>query len=51
MHNSICRRDIVGEESDHVKQVSFSDLTYSLTMFMQAMTPMRSDVSCRSHGK
>ena len=34
MHNSMCRRDIVGEESDHVKQVLFSDFTYSFTMFM-----------------
>ena len=51
MHNSICRRDIVGEKSDHVMQVSFSDLTYSFTIFMQAMTPRKSDVSCKSHGK
>ena len=51
MHNSMCMRDIVGEESDHVKQVSFSDLTYSFTMFMHAMNPRGSDVSCKSHGK
>ena len=51
MHNSMCMRDIVGEGSDHVKKVSISDFSYSFTMFMQAMTPRRSDVSCKSHGK
>ena len=51
MHNSMCMRDIVGEEYDHVKQVSFSDFSHPFTMFMQAMTPRRSDVSCKSHGK
>ena len=51
MHNSMCMRAIVGEESDHVKQVSFSDFTYSFTMFMQAMNPRRIHVSCKSHGK
>ena len=51
MHNSLYRRDLVGEKSNHVMQVSFSDLSYSFTMFMQAMTPKRSVVSCKSHGK
>ena len=51
MHHSICMRSIVGEEYDHVKHVLFSYFTYYCTMFMQAMTPRRSDVSCKSHGK
>ena len=51
MHNSMCMRGIFGEEFDHVKQVSFSHFSYPFTMFMQAMTPRRSDVSCKSHGK
>ena len=51
MHNSMCMRDIVGEESDHVKKVSFYDFTYYFTMFMYAMAPRRSNVSCKSHGK
>ena len=34
MHNSMCMRGIVGEESDHVKKVSFSNFTYYFTMFM-----------------
>lgn len=51
MHNSMCRRNIVGEKSDHVMLVSFSDLTYYFTMFMQVVTPRRSDISFKSHGK
>ena len=34
MHNSMSRRSIVGEESNHVNHVLFSDCTYSYTMFM-----------------
>lgn len=34
MPNSMYRRDIVGEKSDHVMQVSFSNLTHYFTMFM-----------------
>ena len=51
MHNSMCMRGIDGEEYDHVSQVLFSNYTYSFTMFMQAMAPRRSDISCKSHGK
>ena len=51
MHNSMCMRNIVGEGYDRVKQDSFSDFPYYFTMFMQAMTPRRSDVSCKSRGK
>ena len=51
VHNSMYRRNIDGEKFDHVMQASFSDLTHSFTMFLQAMTPERSAVSCKSHGK
>ena len=51
MHHSICMRIIVGKESDHVKHVLFSDYTYYFTMFMQAMAPRTSDISCKSYGK
>ena len=51
MHNYMYRRNIDGEESDHVMQASFSDLTHYFTMILQAMTPKRSVVSCKSHGK
>ena len=44
MHNSMCMRNIVGKISHHVKQVSFSDCTCYFTIFMQAMTPKRSNV-------
>ena len=47
----MCMRNIVGEKSDHVKQVSFYDFSYYFTRFMQAMTARRSNVSCKSHGK
>lgn len=51
MHNSMCMRGIFREESGHVNQVSFSNFSYYFTVFMQAMTPIRSDVSHKSHGK
>ena len=51
MHNSMYRRDLVGEKYDHVMQASFSDLTHSFTIFLQAMAPQRSVVSFKSHGK
>lgn len=50
MHNSMCMRDYDGKESDHAKQVSFSDLSHSFSMFLQAMNPRGSEISCRSHG-
>ena len=50
MHNSMCMRNYDGKESDHAKQVSFFDLSHSFTMFLQAMTPKGSDISCGSHG-
>ena len=51
VHNSMYRRNIDGEKYDHVMQASFFDLTHSFTMFLLAMTPKRSFVSCKSHGK
>ena len=45
VHNSMYRRNIDGEKSDHVMQASFSDLTHYFTMFLQDMTPKRSVVS------
>ena len=51
VHNSMYRRNIDGENSDHVMQASFSDLTHYFTMFLQEMTPKRSVASCKSHGK
>ena len=51
MHNFRGMKGVDGEESDHVNQVLFSNCTYYFTMFMQAMAPRRSDVSCKSHGK
>ena len=50
MHNSMCMRDIVGKGPVHVKQVLFSYYRCSFTIFMQAMTPKRRNVSCKSHG-
>ena len=50
MHNSMCMSNLDGKESVHVKQVYFSICTCSFTNCMQAMTPKRSNVSCKSHG-
>ena len=51
VHNSMFRRNIDGEKSEHVMQDLFSDLMYSFTMLLQAMTPKRSVVPYESHGK
>ena len=50
MHKSMCMRDLVGKGYDPVKKVLFSDCTCYFTIFMQAMTPKRSNVPCKSHG-
>ena len=50
MHNSICMEDYDGKGSDHAKQVLFSDLLHSFTMFLQAITPKGSEGSCGSQG-
>ena len=50
MPNSMCVGDLNGKEYDLMEHVYFSDLTYSLTICMQAMAPTRSDITCRSHG-
>ena len=34
MHISMCLKDYDGKGFDHAKQVVFSDLTHSLTMFL-----------------
>ena len=48
MHNSMCMKDYDGKGSDHAKQVLFSDLSHSFTMFLQAMTPKGGERSCGS---
>ena len=51
MHHSICMRTTIGEEHAHVKHVLFFDCMHSFTMYMQAMTPRRSIISCKLHGQ
>ena len=51
MHHSIDGRRIVGEKHDHVTYVLYSDFMYSYTMFLQAMTPRRSVISCEPLGQ
>ena len=51
MHHSICMRSIVGEESDHVKHVLFSNCVYYFTMFMEQMAPRRINTYFKSHGQ
>ena len=50
MHNSMCMRNYDGKGSDHENQVSFSNLSHSFIIFLQAMTAKGSEISCRSHG-
>ena len=50
MDNSMCMEDYDGKGYDQAKQVLFSDLSHSFTMFLQAMTPKWSNISCISHG-
>ena len=51
VHNSMYRRNIDGEKSEHVMKALFSGLMYSFTMMLQAMDPKRSVVPYESHGK
>ena len=51
MHHSICIRRTVGEEHAHVRHILFFDCMHSFTMFMQAMAPRRSVISCKPHGQ
>ena len=49
MHNSMCMRNFDGERSDHVEKTLFFNLSHYFTMFLQDMTPERSERSCGSH--
>ena len=49
MHNSMCMKDYDGKGIDHAKQVVFSDLLHSFSMFLQDMAPKGSERSCGSH--
>ena len=51
VHHSIYGRRIVGEEHDHVTYVLYSNFMCSYTMFLQAMTPRRSVISCEPLGQ
>ena len=51
MHHSIDRRRIVGEEHALNTCILYSNFMHSYTLFLQAMTPSRSVISCQSHGK
>ena len=51
MHHCICIRRIVGEGHTHVNHVLFSDCIHYFTIFMQAMAPRRSNISCKLHGQ
>ena len=51
MHHSIDRRRIVGEEHALSTYVLYFDFMHSYTMFLQAMTPRRSNIFCKPHGK
>ena len=51
MHNSIDMRRIVGEEHALVTHFLYYDFMHYFTMFMQAMTPRRSIISCKLHGQ
>ena len=51
VNNSMYRRNNYGEKYDHVMHASFFDFMHSFTMLLQAMTPKRIFLSCKSHGK
>ena len=50
MHHSIDMRRIVAGEHVLSSCVLYSDFMHSYTMLLQAMTPRRSDILCKSHG-
>ena len=51
MHHSIDRRRIVGEEHALSTCILYYEFMHSYTMFLQAMTPRRSNIFCKLHGQ
>ena len=49
--HSICMRRIVGKEHALVKHVLYYDCMHYFTMFMEAMAPRKSIISCKIHGQ
>ena len=51
MHHSIDGRRIVGEEHALSTSVLYSNFMHYYTIFLQAMTPRRSNIFCKPHGQ